>query len=126
MPYVNGFCMAISQETYRNVGRFDEELFTDGYGEEIDYCIRARNAGFSCVLADHLFVYHHKSSSYGAARRLRLSKDAELTLASKYGAERIRFFRKWINNDETLTYLRKGFALHFANAAQGAALADCL
>ena len=60
-----GFCLYITRESLREVGGFDEAAFGRGYGEENDYCQRAIAAGFSNLIADHTFVYHQGSASFG-------------------------------------------------------------
>jgi GT2 family glycosyltransferase len=45
-PWVLFFCAAIKREVINKIGLLDE-TFTPGCGEDIDYCIRAYNAGYS-------------------------------------------------------------------------------
>lgn len=45
-PWVLFFCAAIKREVINKIGYLDE-TFTPGCGEDIDYCIRAYNAGYS-------------------------------------------------------------------------------
>jgi GT2 family glycosyltransferase len=45
-PWVLFFCAAIKREVINKVGLLDE-TFTPGCGEDIDFCIRAHNAGYS-------------------------------------------------------------------------------
>src|SRR5690606_36684009 len=52
MPLLNGFCLLIRRAVLDEVGFFDEERFAAGYGEENDYCLRARAAGWRLALAD--------------------------------------------------------------------------
>lgn len=47
-PWVLFFCAAIKREVINKIGLLDE-TFTPGCGEDIDYCIRAYNAGYSIV-----------------------------------------------------------------------------
>jgi GT2 family glycosyltransferase len=42
--YVSGTCMLIRRECARDVGQFDEQLGT--YDEDLDYCLRAWDAGW--------------------------------------------------------------------------------
>ncbi len=64
VPCSIGFCMLMTREAIAAVGVFDTK-WGKGYGEETDWCQRARAAGFECVLADNLFVYHKHKASFG-------------------------------------------------------------
>ena len=68
VPLLNGFCIMLRRTVLDSVGLLDEESFPRGYGEENDYCLRMRQAGFSLAVADHCFVYHAKSQSFGEER----------------------------------------------------------
>ena len=74
LPTAVGFCMAISASAIKRVGVFDEETFGRGYGEENDFCQRAKQAGFRNVLCDDAYVVHHGGASFGP---LGLQPDAQ-------------------------------------------------
>jgi GT2 family glycosyltransferase len=65
IPTAVGFCMAISRTAIDALGLFDEETFGRGYGEENDFSMRARSAGFRNVLCDDAYVVHHGAASFG-------------------------------------------------------------
>jgi GT2 family glycosyltransferase len=65
IPTAVGFCMAISLQTIRLIGLFDEVTFGLGYGEENDFCLRAGQAGLRNVLCDNAYVVHHGGASFG-------------------------------------------------------------
>jgi GT2 family glycosyltransferase len=90
VPFVNGFCYAITREAIERVGLFDEELFGSGYCEENDFSIRARDAGFSLALADDAYVFHAKSRSYSSAGRDDVATRNYQLFLEKHGAERVR------------------------------------
>jgi GT2 family glycosyltransferase/glycosyltransferase involved in cell wall biosynthesis len=85
MPFLNGFCLMIKRRLIEEIGYFDEEVFGKGYGEENDYCLRAREANWQLAVAEDAYVYHHQSSSYSHKRRKELSRKADAALASKHG-----------------------------------------
>ncbi|MFN2302651.1 MAG: glycosyltransferase family 2 protein, partial [Anaerolineales bacterium] len=85
MPFLNGFCLMIRRSVIDQIGYFDEENFGEGYGEENDYCLRVRKAGFKLELADDTYIFHAQSRSYNHERRKQLSKRAAEILARKYG-----------------------------------------
>jgi GT2 family glycosyltransferase len=90
LPVLNGFCLMIARQIIDTIGLFDEDAFPLGFGEENDYCLRARDAGFALAVADHAYVFHAKSRSFGNTRRAALSATARQTLERKHGAERVR------------------------------------
>jgi GT2 family glycosyltransferase len=74
IPTAVGFCMAISRRCLDRVGLFDYERYGAGYGEEVDFCMRAARAGMRSVLAGDVFVRHRGEVSFGgegAERRAR-------------------------------------------------------
>ena len=85
MPLLNGFCLLIRRAAIDAIGYFDEEAFGAGYGEENDYCLRARAAGWGLALADDAYVFHAQSRSYSHSRRRELSERAGQILTERYG-----------------------------------------
>lgn len=65
IPTAVGFCMYIRRACLNEVGYFDEQRFGRGYGEENDFCMRARARGWRSVLTGDTFVYHAGSVSFG-------------------------------------------------------------
>lgn len=65
IPTAVGFCMGISKRAMDAVGEFDAVHFGRGYGEENDFCMRARKAGFQNVLCDDAYVAHVGGRSFG-------------------------------------------------------------
>ncbi len=68
IPTAVGFCMYIRRACLEAVGVFDVERFGRGYGEENDFSLRARVAGWRSVLAADVFVFHQGSVSFGTER----------------------------------------------------------
>jgi len=81
---VNGFCYFITSEAINAVGLLDEKSFPRGYGEEDDFSLRARALGFENLIADHCYVYHAKSKSFGSIAREELVKKSKLALQAKH------------------------------------------
>jgi len=67
IPVSVGFCMYIRRDCLAEVGLFRTDLFAQGYGEENDFCLRARHLGWRHVAAIGVFVAHVGGSSFGAA-----------------------------------------------------------
>ncbi len=87
---VNGFCLAIRRAVFDRIGYLDETHFPRGYGEEIDFCLRAQDAGFLCAAATDCFVYHAKTKSYTVDARTRLIAEGRAHLDIIHGAARVR------------------------------------
>lgn len=85
MPLLNGFCLLIRRALIDEIGLFDEETFGAGYGEENDYALRARAAGWTLALADDTYIFHAQSRSYSHERRKQLSLKAAAALTAKHG-----------------------------------------
>ncbi|MEC4833479.1 glycosyltransferase family 2 protein [Mycobacteroides chelonae] len=54
--YLTGACLLVNRQAWNEVGGFDEEFFL--YGEEADWQLRARSAGWRLVLVDEPGVMH--------------------------------------------------------------------
>ena len=83
VPTTVGFCMYIRREALAQVGEFDAERFTLGYGEENDFCLRASEMGWHHRLACDTFVYHKGSVSFGD-RADQLSRRAMQLILQRY------------------------------------------
>ncbi len=64
IPTGVGFCMYIRRAALAEVGLFSVERFGKGYGEENDFCFRARRSGWRNVLAADTFVFHSGGVSF--------------------------------------------------------------
>ncbi len=58
-----GCAMLITRTCYECIGGFDESLFL--YFEDVDYSLRARDAGFEIFLVPQAIVYHYVSAAAG-------------------------------------------------------------
>lgn len=54
-PVLSAACMMTTRERFEQVGAFDESFFL--YNEELDWCRRARQAGFSLEIVPHRVVH---------------------------------------------------------------------
>lgn len=89
VPALNGFCLAIRRDVVRTIGLFDGTAFAAGFGEELDYALRAAAAGFTARVADTLYVHHLKSQSFGVARRQQLSALGKDILRRLHGDDEV-------------------------------------
>jgi glycosyltransferase involved in cell wall biosynthesis len=65
----------------------DEETFGLGYGEEVDFCLRATRVGLRHLVEDATYVYHHGAISFGDQRQEGLARGSSLL------HDRYQFFR---------------------------------
>jgi GT2 family glycosyltransferase len=63
VDYITGCCMLLKREVINAVGTLDEKFYL--YGEDVDWCIRARRAGFKVVYVPLSHIWHKVSASSG-------------------------------------------------------------
>jgi GT2 family glycosyltransferase/Flp pilus assembly protein TadD/glycogen synthase/SAM-dependent methyltransferase len=63
MDMVTGACLLISRELFISLKGFDE-IFLNGV-EDIDLCLRVRNAGYRVLYQPETVIYHHEGQSSG-------------------------------------------------------------
>ncbi|MEZ5312610.1 MAG: glycosyltransferase [Thermoanaerobaculia bacterium] len=83
LPTGVGFCLYLRRAALDEIGPFDEARFGAGYGEEVDWCLRAAAAGWEHCADDATFVHHQGGGSFGAAKQ-RLEKRAESILRRRH------------------------------------------
>ena len=97
VPTGVGFCMLISAACRARVGLFDLENFPRGYGEENDFCLRAKAAGFRNVLCPNAYVAHEGGVSFSDSTEALMKAGAARLLAKHptYDAQ----VAEWIARD---------------------------
>ena len=78
IPTGVGFCMYIRRDCLAETGLFRQDVFAQGYGEENDFCLRARHLGWRHVAATGVFVAHIGGQSFRAAREHLLRRNMAL------------------------------------------------
>ena len=84
---VSGSAMFVRREVFEAVGLFAEEYF---YGfEDLEFCLRAKTAGFRTVCVGDAVVEHEGGASIGrdSPRRLYFAARNHLLLASRVGSQ---------------------------------------
>jgi len=109
---LNGFCTLIHRQTVIELGLLDEMGFPQGYGEENDLCLRAAAAGHQLAIADHVYVYHAKSASFGHVRRNTLSKAGGDVLRRKHPNVDLARVQADIAESPALIRLRQDLRAH--------------
>ena len=87
LPVGVGYCLYIKRACLAEVGGFDESSFGKGYGEENDFCLRARGLGWRHVAATDLFVRHRGGRSYGGMKRTLTERNRRVLNALHPGYE---------------------------------------
>ena len=82
--FVTFACVLIKAEIFKKVGLLDDGFFM--YLEDVDYCLRARQAGYQILLNPAVVVDHATSSSFKRATD-------KLPISFK---SQIRFVNKWL------------------------------
>jgi len=78
VPVGVGFCLYVRRDCLDQVGGFDEIAFGKGYGEETDFCLRARERGWRHVVATDVFVLHLGGRSFGRQRDALLERGGRI------------------------------------------------
>ena len=90
--WIIGFCMAFKKTVWEIVGDFDESLWPC-CGEEIDFCLRAKEKKFKIGIARDLYVHHEGSVTFRDmedAKQIEYAKVCERNdkhLVKKWGAD---------------------------------------
>jgi GT2 family glycosyltransferase len=78
VPTGHGFCLYIRAACLHATGLLREDVFAQGYGEENDFCERARAKGWRHVAVPAVYVAHRGGESFGPARAHLLQRNAAL------------------------------------------------
>ena len=78
-----GFCMAMSIDYLRKLPQLDV-AFGRGYGEEVDWCQKARALGGRHLGLANLFVEHRGGSSFGQPEKQRLVAQNGAVISKRY------------------------------------------
>jgi GT2 family glycosyltransferase len=78
IPIGNGFCLYIKRDCLNEVGILDEIAFPRGYGEETDFCMRAKRAGWIHLLDDRTLIFHKRAASFKAEKNTLLEKGSAI------------------------------------------------
>lgn len=82
-PLLIGFCMYMKRSALERVGLFDAATFKRGYGEETDWCMRARENGLKLKIATAAYVHHIGGISFGEEKE-ELRRTSKKILLKRY------------------------------------------
>ena len=115
-----GFCMFMRHDCLAAVGLLREDLFAQGYGEENDWCLRARQGGWRHVAAPGCFVAHYGAASFGPARRHLMARNQAVLNRLHPGYDAM--IAQWIGRDPLGPARRRMDALRWRTGRRGAAV----
>ncbi len=75
VPFLHGYCLLIPKQVFAKVGLFDEGYFFGG--EDTDYSLRLRLAGYRLVRLPDLYVHHHGGKSCAPRTRQRMVRKSK-------------------------------------------------
>lgn len=117
VPTGHGFCMYIRRECLDDAGVLREDVFGHGYGEENDFCMRARVFGWRHVAVPGLYVGHVGSQSFSTIKTHLIHRNGEIINRLHVGYDKM--IQKWIACDP-LTEQRRRLDIVRFQAALGA------
>jgi predicted SAM-dependent methyltransferase len=98
--------MAFKKSLFNEIGDFDEAMWPC-CGEEIDFCLRVRGAGYRIGIAQDVYVHHQGSVTFGAMKDagqvnyLDICKRNDNYLAEKWGRDALDQRRAIISSTAT-------------------------
>jgi GT2 family glycosyltransferase/glycosyltransferase involved in cell wall biosynthesis len=117
IPVGVGFCLYLRRACLDDVGEFDEVSFAKGYGEENDFCLRARGRGWRHVAAPNVFVRHVGGRSFGAAKQALTTRNQRILnqrypgydahIAKFLAKDPLRAAKRAIDQERLLTAARR-------------------
>jgi GT2 family glycosyltransferase len=81
IPVGVGFCMYITRKVLNRIGGLDGRWVFRGYGEEVDFCLRAKAAGFKNLAALNVFVAHFGNRSFGPGKKALVAQNNKALFA---------------------------------------------
>jgi GT2 family glycosyltransferase len=95
VEFVTGTAFAIRRELFEAIGGFDEDFFF--YFEDVDYCYRARSAGFRVIYVPDAIVRHFGKASLGAG---------SVDYFARFHTSRLQFVMKHLGIPHFVSQLR--------------------
>ncbi len=65
IDFATGACMLVSAKVFEKIGLFDEKYFL--YLEDMDFCVRAKRAGFKIIYEPKAILWHKNAASAGGS-----------------------------------------------------------
>ncbi len=84
--WIVGYCMLIKKSVIDDIGLFDE-IYGLGHYEDIDFCMRAKKAGYKIGIAEDVYIHHFGTITW--------SKRKELKFHETINKSKEIFIKKW-------------------------------
>lgn len=78
IPVGVGCCMLVTRRAINRIGGLDGRGLFRGYGEEVDFCLRAAETGFKNYGLFNVFIGHLGGRSFGPAKRALAAQNNEV------------------------------------------------
>ncbi|WP_077218258.1 glycosyltransferase [Acidithiobacillus albertensis] len=88
---VTGACLLIKKSLYQELGGLDEKQFQVSYND-IDLCLKAREAGHKIVFTPWAMLLHEGSASQRGEVEKKPSPEKE----KRFAGEKMAFYQKWL------------------------------
>lgn len=89
---VTGACFVTPRELWLKLGGFDK-IYGNGYFEDTDYCLKAKELGLSTIYCGEALLYHYQSKSFsGGPSKEHFSNNWEI------------FKQRWVRNSKVVKY----------------------
>src|SRR6185369_16245280 len=112
-----GFCMYVTRRAFDLCGLLDEDTFGLGYGEEVDFCLRASRIGLRHLVDDTTFVYHRGGVSFGDAQLEGWNRSSAL-IDARYPFFRPNNTHERITDPLAVSFAELDLALHERDPAR--------
>lgn len=103
---VQGSCLLIRHRAWREVGPFDEGFFL--YHEELDWCLRARDAGYAILYEPSVSITHAGGVDVPAGRELVYYRGALRLVEKRRGPEEAARLKRHLRRSALLGSLLAG------------------
>jgi len=67
VDFISGCCLLVKREVFETIGLLDPDYFM--YYEDVDFCVRAKKAGFKVCYTPHSVIWHKVSKSSEKSKR---------------------------------------------------------
>lgn len=113
LPLGIGFCMYIKKEVLKKIGGFDGTWIYRGYGEDVDFTLRAKKAGLKTVLASNVFVGHAGEKSFSKNLKTYLAHQNNKAIEKRFSGYRENYLS--FIRDNPLKPLREKISLQLVS-----------
>lgn len=103
---VQGSCILINHRAWRMIGAFDENYFL--YHEELDWCLRARDAGFTVLYEPSVSAMHGGGVDVPAGRELVYYRGALRLIEKRRGSDEAARLRRHLRRSALLGAMLAG------------------